>query len=160
MSIFGTTAPKFICNGTTVNLDHFVTTKDEPEYINLMRPSVITHKMNFVQLGYYWHFEGTEYIGKYANASDKFQELISYLYSTVQVYRFRDGLPLQDAYNTPMDFIIYEMTPAYLDGIKRDYDILLIKMRSVQFVDMKKYLQTESGLDILTDPDGKTLMGG
>ena len=157
--IFGSSAPQFICNGTTVNLDHFVITKDEPEYINLMRPSVITHRMNLELLGYYWHFEGTEYLSKYTTPSSKYDELMPYLYSTVQLNRFRDKNLMQDKYGTPVDFIIYEMTPAYLDGIKRDYDILLIKMRSIQFVDMQKYLQTESGLGILTE-DGKAITGG
>ncbi len=162
--IFGTTAPKFISSGTTVDLDHFVVTRDEPEYINLMRPSVLTHKINFEELGYYWHFEGTEYLSKYANPTTKYNEIMPYLYKKMQLYRFRDATPIEDVAGHPVEFILFEATPGYLEGIKRGFDILILKFQSIMPVDMAKfdstkYILDEEG-DQLEDESGNSIVGG
>lgn len=147
-SVFGKLAPKFFRSSTTVLLDYWMTTKDEPETIMITHESDINKHREYdyfttAPTQDHWLFEGIVNLGKYTDPASKFNEIFAHKRQLVQLWRRRDGDYFKNSSDAMVLFLLKEIIPFRFDkpGFS---DRLLLKFESQDFVDISK--QVTSGI--------------
>lgn len=156
MSIFGTQEPRFIgSNGTTVDLDNARVLRNQPEYDTIINQSKLSGDRTVITRFRDWVFEVQIHLNKYgALAENKFNNLDSYLYDKVTLYRHRDG----NAFDSPFKFV--SIMTFYLEKINyKDAAILTFISNTNLTLGLQpiRYLKTPED-DFITTPDGKKII--
>ncbi len=139
--IFGKDAPKFTVSGVgDVLLDYSIIQKDEADHDTLKHTSEITGHVEYITRGYRWEMDVLVHLYKYADPYAKFTEINQYKGSKVTLYRHRDGLPFKNSAGANVEFMIEEINPSYLTTVNYE-DVVLIKFRSVDYVDLSQMAQ-------------------
>lgn len=136
MGIFGTTAPKFIFSGTTVNLTYGIITKSEPVTEYIEQKSEITGNRDLISRGTHWTVEIRYHLYKHTTAPTPaafYTTLTSYKGKQVSLYLHADGAQFYTAAATDAHFVLKEITPFYLTTT--DYkDALILLFESVDTI--------------------------
>jgi hypothetical protein len=138
-SIFGNLAPKFVLNPggsneTTVMIDYWSPTKDEPEEDrDLIQESELEADRAIIDRGSFWSFEGRVNLYKYGSLSlirSKFEEIYKFNKKKVVLWKHRDREPFKDLEGNNILWYL-KITPANLYTL--DYrDILMLSFKSLK----------------------------
>ncbi|MDY0082852.1 MAG: hypothetical protein RBR74_06705 [Ignavibacteriaceae bacterium] len=143
--IFGVNAPQFIYDPTGVNetvlLDYIIPLRDEAEQEILIHQSIFTGHREFIQKGFHWIYECKLHLFKYDNPLLKYEELKQYEGLLVRFYRHRDGDYLKDSTGAEVEMFLESVDESYYQTT--DYkDLLLLKFKSSNYVDLAKNLES------------------
>jgi hypothetical protein len=145
-SIFGINPPKFKRGTTTVMINYWVTTKDEPESFVIRHQSDINKHREYdyftsSAIEDHWVFEGIINLGKYTYPASKYNEINAHKRQLVQLWRHADGDYFKNTAGSTVYFLLKEIIPFCFD--KPGFpDRLLLKFESQDFVDVSKALPT------------------
>ena len=154
MGIQGTTSPKFITSGdVTVELRHFVVTKNDENENILTHNSEIDGDRGFYLKGSHYVFEGYSYIYKLDDPLAEFQKLRLYLGQDVTLYMHSDGEPFKDSNGDVVPFTLLRVSPYYPwdDEFGQDNAVYLA-FKSTKYVDLSQSTKEEyikvGGVDV------------
>jgi hypothetical protein len=139
-SIFGSAPPKFVYdyegeNEVSIDLDYWITTKDEVEDKELIQESELEADREIISRGSYLLFEGRinlhKYLQKYGMVytQNKFESIIQFNNKKVALWKHRDGQAFKDGEGNIVLFHL-RVIPKNLTAL--DYrDVLFLKFRSL-----------------------------
>jgi hypothetical protein len=151
----GIKSPKFIgSDNHEVTLDFVDVMIDEPDYRVLETESELDCVRDYFGRGYHWNYKIKINLYKYFErygipVKTKYDEIITYLFDEVTLYRHRDAIPFMNSSSAVVPFFIYQIIPIYIER-KEFRDGLIIDFRSTMPVDHKK--STEE--PIVSDDEG------
>lgn len=142
--MFGILPPKFKRGTTSVVINYWVTTRDEPESMFITHESDINKHREYdffttSKIQDHWLFEGIINIGKYSYPYSKYNEINAHKRELVQLWRHADGDYFKNTNGDIVYFFLKELIPFHFD--KPGFpDRLLLKFESQDFVDVSKAL--------------------
>lgn len=135
-SIFGSQAPKFVCSGTTVLLDHWVADSEDDTDRSLAQESEITPERDIFDRGSFLEIKGRIFLFQYGDSAAqlaKFTEINAFNRQKVTLWKHRDGVNYKDVSNNDVLFYM-TITPGTISPLDNN-DILTIVFRSLTAVD-------------------------
>lgn len=169
MSIFGTSAPKFIAADSTEVLLDYVLYRQDYEHNIREHKSGLNRNRSFYNRGTHIEFTGTIYLYKYGDPALKLRTLDTYRNTLVTLYRHRDGEPYQTPDEENVPFLFIELFPYYVFGYTDPnlYDVADFRFISLNPVDVSQSAQppavspgtgivTPKGIPIVT-PKGEEI---
>ena len=136
MSIFGTSAPRFVTTGAaTINLDYSEVIEDKPSPDRLVNKSPLSGSITNVERGDHYTVKIKVNLFKYSNPTTKFNEIVAHYRTGVYLYKHRDGNAYKDSSGS--DVLMY------FDLIERGYletgnfeDVLILTFKSTEWIDL------------------------
>lgn len=141
-SIWGINPPKFKRGSTTVMINYWITTKDEPESMMITHESDINKHREYDYFTVnpiedHWLFEGIINLGKYTYPASKYNEINAHKRQLVQLWRHADGDYFKNTNGDTILFLLKDIIPFRFE--KPGFpDRLLLKFESQDFVDISK----------------------
>lgn len=145
--IFGTAKSYIIDGATTITLANSITDFDLLQNQDVRHRSILTGKKTTSRLADYSEFTVTQYLFKESNPSGKFSTLRGLIDKEVYFY-FQGSTIISNCY-------VSDVKPYYIRNLIR-YDMVKITLFPIDYLSISGFIQTESGIDILTE-DGQQI---
>lgn len=141
MGSFGSTAPKLVIGGRTLNVDYAVL-EESPIYDNYMHENKLTQVRKVDTFDFNLDVTIRVNIWQESDPYNKFLTYQTYLHrSDVVVHRHRDGRAYKNSGGTDVSFYFRSIEHDYLFAIENNVnfeDVILLKLQSTEPVNWKQ----------------------